>query len=50
MPALTLLPFRNSANFSKVNPLEINQNAVIAKASTKGKTLNFTKLTRNEAN
>ena len=50
MPTLTLRPFRNSANFSKVNPLEINQNAVIAKASTRGKTLNFTKLTRNEAN
>ena len=50
MSSLTILPFRNSAKFSKVNTLEINQNAVIAKASTREKTLNFTKLARNEEN
>ena len=41
--ALTVLHFRNFANFAKANTPEINQNALIAKVSTCEKNVKLSK-------
>ena len=43
LPLLTVLLFRDSTNFVKVNKSEINQNALIAKISVSKKMSKFPK-------
>ena len=45
---LTLLPFRNSTNFAKVNTSQINQNALIARISICKKTSKFPKIDKKK--
>ena len=48
LPPLTVLLFRNSTNFAKVNTSEINQNALIAKISICKKTSKFPKYIKKD--
>ena len=43
MPPITVLLFRNSTNFAKVNTSKINENALIAKISMGKKISKFPK-------